>query len=92
MRKSLLLTLVILLISSIVSVAQCAMCTKTAAGLDGKSATGLNNAIIYNTAPFKFDFVTGNKIRVETVWMASTSSLGTSNTMLGRFYMNRVIY
>ncbi|MCX8470392.1 MAG: hypothetical protein ORN55_01310 [Chitinophagaceae bacterium] len=47
MRKSLLLTLVILLISSIVSVAQCAMCTKTAAGLDSKSATGLNNAIIY---------------------------------------------
>jgi hypothetical protein len=47
MRKSLLITLVILLISSIVSVAQCAMCTKTAAGLDGKSATGLNNAIIY---------------------------------------------
>jgi hypothetical protein len=47
MRKSLLFTLFILLSTSLVSVAQCAMCTKTAAGLDGKCATGLNNAIIY---------------------------------------------
>ena len=48
---------------------------------------------MYNTSPFKFDLVTGGqRIRVETVWMATTSSLGTSNTMTGRYYMKRVIY
>jgi hypothetical protein len=29
------------------AIAQCAMCTKTAQGLDPKSAQGINNAIIY---------------------------------------------
>jgi hypothetical protein len=61
-------------------------------GVDYQVNSTLNSAIIYNTAPFKFDFVTGHKIRVETVWMATTSSLGTANTMLGRFYMHRFIY
>ena len=61
-------------------------------GVDYQVNSTLNSAIIYNSAPFKFDFVTGHKIRVETVWMATTSSLGTANTMLGRFYMHRVIY
>ena len=61
-------------------------------GIDYTANSALNNAILYNTAPFKFDFTTGQKIRVETVWMATTSSLGTANTMLGRFYMHRIIY
>ena len=61
-------------------------------GIDYTANSALHNLIVYNTSPFKFDFTTGQKIRVETIWMASTSSLGTANTMLGRFYMHRVIY
>ena len=61
-------------------------------GIDYTANSALHNLIVYNTSPFKFDFTTGQKIRVETIWMATTSSLGTANTMLGRFYMHRVIY
>ena len=61
-------------------------------GPDYQVNSTLNNAILYNSAPFKFDLTTGQKLRVETIWMATTSSLGTANTMLGRFYMHRVIY
>jgi hypothetical protein len=46
--KRLFLILVILLSFGAGAYAQgCAMCTKTAAGLDDKSAKGLNNGIIY---------------------------------------------
>ena len=61
-------------------------------GIDYTANSALHNLIVHNTSPFKFDLVTGNKLRVETVWMASTSSLGTANTMIGRFYMHRIIY
>ncbi len=39
--------LVFLLFTQFIGFAQCAMCTKTAAGLDDGSAEGLNNGIIF---------------------------------------------
>jgi hypothetical protein len=44
--KKLILFLFVLFIHG-ASFAQCAMCTKTAAGLDDDSAQGLNNGIIF---------------------------------------------
>ncbi len=46
MRKYLLIILLCVLIVPVVN-AQCSVCTKTAAGLDDKSAKGLNGGIIY---------------------------------------------
>lgn len=46
--KKLFLVLVVLSSFAAEAYAQgCAMCTKTAAGLDDKSAKGLNNGIVY---------------------------------------------
>ncbi len=45
--KNLFYTLILLIISNTTALAQCAMCTKTAAGLDDNKAGGLNTAIIY---------------------------------------------
>jgi hypothetical protein len=51
-KKHIILTSVIIL-TSIVSKAQCSMCTKTASQLGEKPALGLNNGILYlMLAPF----------------------------------------
>jgi hypothetical protein len=42
-----LILLLFLMCTKLVGFAQCAMCTKTAAGLDDGSAEGLNNGIIF---------------------------------------------
>jgi hypothetical protein len=39
--------LILLILYNVAVFAQCSMCTKTAAGLDDKSARGLNTGIIY---------------------------------------------
>jgi hypothetical protein len=47
MRKRLLVALVLVLLAPVAWGQGCAMCTKTAAGLDDKSAKGLNGGILY---------------------------------------------
>jgi hypothetical protein len=47
MVKRICLSLALVLAANVYSFAQCAMCTKTAAGLNDKSAEALNNGIIY---------------------------------------------
>jgi hypothetical protein len=51
MRKGLLIALFIVTMSPVFSLAQgCSVCTKTAAGLDSKSAKGMNKGILYLAA------------------------------------------
>ena len=51
MRKGLLTALFLVVITPVISLAQgCSICTKTAAGLDGKKAKGLNTGILYLAA------------------------------------------
>jgi uncharacterized protein involved in high-affinity Fe2+ transport len=45
--KKISLVITAIIFSSLSAMAQCAMCTKTAAGLDDNKAGGLNVAIIY---------------------------------------------
>jgi hypothetical protein len=53
MKKPLLLILCLLLLVSLETMAQCAMCTKTAAQLGEKPAAGMNTGILYLMAtPF----------------------------------------
>jgi hypothetical protein len=47
MKKSVLTGILLIIMSHIVYGQGCAMCTKVAAGLDSKSAKGLNGGIIY---------------------------------------------
>lgn len=47
MRKLLLIAVLSVWCTSAVQAQGCAMCTKTAAGLDEKSARGLNGGILY---------------------------------------------
>ena len=47
MKKYLLITLLMFAIPKIGHSQGCSVCTKTAQGLDGKSAKGLNGGIIY---------------------------------------------
>lgn len=47
MRKLLLITLLSVGLAASANAQGCAMCTKTAAGLDDKSARGLNGGILY---------------------------------------------
>jgi hypothetical protein len=47
MVKRIFLSFILIVAASIQSIAQCAMCTKTAAGLNDRSAEALNNGIIY---------------------------------------------
>jgi hypothetical protein len=44
-RLSIVLFIIIVAVNN--AIAQCAMCTKTAQGLDPAAAKGINNAIIY---------------------------------------------
>jgi len=50
MRKRLLVVMVLTLLAPVAWGQGCAMCTKTAAGLDDKSAKGLNGGILYLAA------------------------------------------
>lgn len=50
MKKGLLILLFAILLAPVVYGQGCAMCTKTAAGLDDKSAKGLNAGILYLAA------------------------------------------
>jgi hypothetical protein len=53
MKKAVILILCLLLLFNLVSLAQCAMCTKTAAQLGEKPAAGMNSGILYLMAtPF----------------------------------------
>ena len=47
MRKCLLLALLCVMLIPVANGQGCAVCTKTAAGLDDKSARGLNAGILY---------------------------------------------
>ena len=47
MKKYLLIAFLMLALPHIVAAQGCSVCTKTAAGLDDKSAKGLNGGIIY---------------------------------------------
>jgi hypothetical protein len=47
MKKSVWIVLVLVLIAQVALSQGCAVCTKAAAGLDDKSAKGLNGGIIY---------------------------------------------
>ncbi len=47
MKKWLLIAMLCMLVAPMAAKAQCAVCTKTAAGLDDKSAKGLNGGIVY---------------------------------------------
>ncbi len=47
MRKWLLIVLLLVSVSPMAKGQGCAVCTKTAAGLDDKSAKGLNKGILY---------------------------------------------
>lgn len=47
MKKRLLIALVLVLLAPVAWGQGCAICTKTAAGLGKKSASGLNNGILY---------------------------------------------
>ena len=49
MKKSLLI-IFLFCFTSLISLAQCSMCTKTAASLDDNSARGLNSGILYLAA------------------------------------------
>ena len=51
MRKGILIVLFLLFVSAGAAMAQgCAVCTKTAAGLDSKTAKGMNGGIVYLAA------------------------------------------
>ena len=51
MRKGLLVVLFLLMMMPLVSLGQgCSVCSKTAAGLDDKSAKGMNAGILYLAA------------------------------------------
>ncbi len=51
MRKMLLIVVFLLMVAPVVAEAQgCSICTKTAAGLDDKSAKGMNTGILYLAA------------------------------------------
>lgn len=51
MKRVLLIALLLVLFAPSVSLAQgCSVCTKTAAGLDDKSAKGMNGGILYLAA------------------------------------------
>jgi hypothetical protein len=47
MAKRIFIFIFLFFISNVYTFAQCAMCTKTAQGLDRKAQEGINNAIIY---------------------------------------------
>jgi hypothetical protein len=47
MKKFLLMSLVVLGSFSVAEAQGCSVCTKTAAGMDDKSARGLNGGIVY---------------------------------------------
>lgn len=50
MAKRLLIVLVLIVMAPVAYAQGCAACTKTAAGLDDKSAKGLNGGILYLAA------------------------------------------
>jgi hypothetical protein len=51
MRKGFLIALFLVMMMPVLSIAQgCSVCTKTAAGLDGKTAKGMNKGILYLAA------------------------------------------
>jgi hypothetical protein len=51
MRKGFLIALFLVMMMPVVSFGQgCSVCTKTAAGLDSKTAKGMNNGILYLAA------------------------------------------